>query len=107
MTATLAFYSPLVGSSFTVETQAGIVALQLTEARERPRNGLPEQFRTPLSLAFTGTRELVLAQDLYYVSHPAMERQVWTIVPVSAGPAQMSAIPPRPDTLQHYQVIFN
>ncbi|PWF41058.1 DUF6916 family protein [Massilia glaciei] len=82
MEYTLALFAPLVGTVFTVETQAGPVELVLLEAREMPRRGLPEQFRTPLSLIFEGGTAPALEQDNYYVDHPALGRATWTLVPV-------------------------
>ncbi len=107
MTFSLEFFLPLVDTAFTFDTQAGPIELKLTEAKEYPRNNLPEQFRTPLSLIFSGPLDLILAQDNYYVNHPAMERQVWMMAPV-AGMARpyLSAIPAPQQTMQRYQVLF-
>lgn len=108
MTPSLEFFLPLVGSTFTLETQAGQLELVLIEARECPRNGLPQQLRTPLSLIFSGALSLILSQDNYYVDHPAMERQVWMVAPVAAAARPtLSAIPAAQETVQRYQVLFS
>jgi hypothetical protein len=106
MNPTLDFFTPLVGSVFTVETQAGSIALRLEGCAESPRRGLPEQFRAPLSLVFSGPPEPVLAQDNFFVEHPAMARQVWCIAPT------MPPLPGTPGAIQtgpaarRYQVLF-
>lgn len=82
MNITLDIISPLVGSHFTVQTSIGPVQLKLEEVEERPRRGLPEQFRTPLSLLFSGPASHQLSQDNYPFEHPALGPQVWTLVPV-------------------------
>ena len=107
MTFSLDLFSPLVGGIFKAETQAGPIDLQLIEAKETPRNGLPEQFRTPLSLIFTGPLDPVLMQDNYYIEHPAIGRQVWCVAPISdAKTTRMSAVPVPAGTAQRYQVLF-
>lgn len=106
MHPTLDFFTPLAGTQFMVETQAGPVALRLEGCTEAPRRGLPEQFRTPLSLIFSGPDEPRLAQDNYFIDHPAMERQAWCIVPVlPALPGTPGAIATPPGT-RRYQVLF-
>jgi len=104
--ASLDTFLPLVGSTFMVETQAGPVELTLTEAREYPRNGLPAQFRTQMSLMFSGSPQLILSQDNYYVTHPAIVRQAWLIAPVSAARPYLSAVPVPLESTQRYQVVF-
>lgn len=107
MTPTLDLFFPLVGNTFMVETLIGPIGLQLIEARETPRNGLPEQFRTPLSLIFTGPLDPVLPQDNYYIEHAAIGRQAWCIAPLSASAgARMSAVPAPAATAQRYQILF-
>ncbi|UGQ48214.1 DUF6916 family protein [Massilia endophytica] len=96
MNPTPAFFLPLIGSTFSIDTQAGPVPLRLESCAEAPRRGLPEQFRAPLSLVFSGPAQPLLVQDNYYVDHPAMERQVWCIAPT----------PPKQADAQHYMVIF-
>lgn len=95
MNDTLDRFVPLIDSVFTAETRAGAVELVLIEARELPRRGVPEQFRTPLSLIFEGGAGLTLSADNYYVDHPALGRSAWMIVPLMrcvdsarAGPSQ-------------------
>jgi hypothetical protein len=106
MIPTLDFFTPLVGTEFIVETQAGPVALRLAGCAEGARRGLPEQFRPPLSLIFSGPPEPVLAQDNFYVEHPTMARQVWYIAPVMPPlPGTPNAIATPADT-QRYQVLF-
>ncbi|HTQ99389.1 MAG TPA: hypothetical protein VMH83_05345 [Candidatus Acidoferrum sp.] len=91
---------PLVGSSFTVDTSAGQLQLMLIEASERPRRGLPAQFRTPLSLVFTGPADVQLNQDNYRLMHPLLKEVIWMLVPVSPFAA------PNPDRLPLYEVIL-
>jgi hypothetical protein len=96
MNPTSDFFTPLAGTIFTVETQAGPVGLRLESCAEAPRRGLPEHFRAPLTLTFSGPASPQLMQDNYYVGHPAMERQLWCIAP---------AVPTQPQT-QRYLVMF-
>ena len=95
-------FAPLIGSVFTAETQAGAVELVLIDARELPRRGLPEQFRTPLSLIFEGGTDLTLSMDNYYVDHPALGRAAWMVVPVLRCVDSARAGP-----TQQYQVSFS
>jgi len=96
-----AFFAPLVGSTFSVDTQGGPVALRLDACTELPRGGRPAALRTPLSLIFSGPEYAPLEQDNYYVDHPAMPRQVWCIAPVAPAlpPGGASAGP-------RYQIMF-
>lgn len=82
MALTLEQLKPQVGSSFTVHTSGGPIALELTEAVERRRGGLPPRFATPLSLLLRGPGDVRLAQDNYRLEHPALGEHVWTLVPV-------------------------
>jgi hypothetical protein len=75
---------PWVGSQFTVLTSAQPVQLTLVTAEERERRGLPEQFRTPMSLLFSGPATPQLAQDNYQFEHPVLGQHVWMLVPVMA-----------------------
>lgn len=102
MNDTLDQFVPLIGSVFTAVTRAGAVELVLLEARELPRRGLPEQFRTPLSLIFEGDGALTLSADNYYVDHPALGRAAWMVVPV-----QRCVDSARPAPAQQYQVSFS
>ncbi len=107
MTPSLEIFSPLVGNTFIVETQVGLVELVLAEANEQPRKGLPEHFRTPLSLIFSGSSTLILSQDNYYINHPAIGRQAWLIAPITTvARPYLSAIPAPRETVQRYQVVF-
>ena len=72
-----------VGTVFIVHTQSGPLELKLLEATERPRQGLPEPFRTPVSLVFTGPATPTLAQDNYFLDHAVLGRNQWLMVPVS------------------------
>lgn len=108
MTPSLAEFSPLVGSKFTVETMAGPVELLLVEACEYSRKGLPEEFPTPLSLIFSGSLDLILSQDNYYVHHSALGRHAWFIAPIVQSVAtHLSAVPLRKVTEQRYQILFS
>ncbi len=82
---TIEQFTPLIGATFTVQTSQGPVALRLAEATECPRRGLPERFRTPLSLIFDGPDGIVLGQDNYRVGHPEFGEHVFCIVPVLSG----------------------
>lgn len=82
MPLTLDALLPHVGSNFTAETSGGPVPLQLAEAVERPRGGLPPRFATPLSLLLRGPEHLRLVQDNYRLAHPALGEHVWMLVPV-------------------------
>jgi hypothetical protein len=106
MNPTLDFFTPLVGTVFTVETQAGPIALRLEGCTESPRRGLPEQFRAPLSLIFSGPAEPVLAQDNFFIEHPAMARQTWCIAPTMPPLPGTPGIIQTPPGMQRYQVLF-
>jgi hypothetical protein len=82
MTLTIDQLAPLVGTAFTAHTSAGPVMLQLAEAVERPRRGLPARFATPLSLLLQGPAHVRLEQDNYRLAHPALGEHVWMLVPV-------------------------
>jgi hypothetical protein len=100
MEFSLARFAPLVGTGFTVHTSHGPFVLTLVQAVERPRHGLPDHLRTPLSLIFDGPAQVTLAQDNYLVAHPAIGEHLLSIVPVLAAPG---APPGRPQ----YQILFN
>lgn len=72
-----------VGSAFVAHTQCGTLELTLVEAVESARRGLPEQFRTPVSLVFAGPASPRLAQDNYFLDHPSLGRLQWVLVPIS------------------------
>ena len=82
MPLTIAELRPHVGSTFTAETSGGPVPLELTEAEERPRGGLPARFATPLSLLLRGPGHLRLVQDNYKLAHTALGENTWMLVPV-------------------------
>lgn len=102
MNYTLELFTALIDSVFTAHTRAGAVDLVLVEARELPRRGLPEQFRTPLSLIFEGGTAITLGADNYYVDHPALGRAAWMMVPVMRCADSARAGPS-----QQYQVLFS
>ena len=94
--------SPLVGSSFVVQTEQGPVELKLASASERNRRGLPERFRTPLSLIFHGPPSAQLAQGMFTFDHPVLGQHQWVLAPILAeGDPQDS--PP----VAHYEVYFS
>ncbi len=76
-------FSAALGSTFTAATLSGPVELQLIEATERPRHGLPDQFRTPLSMVFEGPVTPQLAQDTYTLDHAVLGRNQWMLVPIA------------------------
>ena len=82
MALTVEQLAPHIGSTFTAHTSGGPVALELAEAAERPRGGLPPRFATPLSLLLRGPAQVRLAQDNYRLEHPALGEHVWMLVPV-------------------------
>lgn len=95
----------LIGQPIGVHTQQGIIELTLLEAQERPRRGLPETFRTPLSLILGAPDAVMLSQDNYYVEHPSLGRRLWMIVPTFATPpARLGA---DSTTLCYYEVLFS
>ncbi|RSZ55105.1 hypothetical protein HF313_24755 [Massilia atriviolacea] len=103
MTVSIEQFTGALDSAFIAHTAAGDIALTLVEATELPRRGLPEQFRTPLTLIFAGPPAPVLYDDHYVLDHPALGRHQWFMTPISslaslprsAGPAG-----------QRYQVVF-
>lgn len=100
MNITLEQFTPLVGTNFTVHTQAGLIDLQLIEATELPRRNRPEQFRTPLSLIFIGPPDVALLQDNYIIEHPALGQHQWCMAPV------LSDNPASTDNKRCYQILF-
>lgn len=100
MNITLELVAPLVDSVFMAHTAAGVVPLTLSEAKELPRRGLPEQFRTPLSLIFAGPSEPVLTDGNYTLDHAQLGRLELYLWPISAP------LPPKPSEVgkQCYQV---
>jgi len=96
---------PLVGQHFAVHTQQGPVELRLVEAQERPRRGLPEAFRTPLSLIFTAPSTIVLSQDVYPVEHPHIGTRQWMFVPI-LPPAPAGGDGGAGQACGYYQVLF-
>jgi hypothetical protein len=96
--------APLVGSSFVVHTVQGPVELKLASATELPRRGLPERFRTPLSLIFLGPASAQLAQGLFTFDHPVLGRQQWTLVPVIADATSVQGVD---GSDLHYEVFFS
>jgi hypothetical protein len=109
MTISLEQVHPLIGNKFQLETSNGVMHLELVEAEERPRRGIPENFRTPLLLIFAGSSRQPLAQDNYFVEHPALGRHVWTVAPTLADHAKGQYQRPHEDggTCVYYQVFFN
>jgi len=93
---------PLVGSSFVVQTEQGPVELQLASASERERRGLPERFRTPLSLIFRGPASAQLAQGMFTFDHPALGQHQWVLTPILA-----EAGSPGGPVVAHYEVYFS
>lgn len=93
-----------VDTTFIAHTAAGEIALTLVEATQLPRNGLPEQFRTPLSLVLSGPLNPVLYDDHYYLDHPVLGRQQWFMSPISS----LFPLPGQPGpAVQRYQVVFS
>ncbi|MFC0349805.1 DUF6916 family protein [Undibacterium danionis] len=92
-------------SSFIAHTSEGTVELRLIEAKELPRKGLSDEFRTPMLLIFSAPSSPILAQDNYYCDHTILGRHFWTLTPVIAptnAPQTVKNIP-----LMFYQAIFN
>ena len=103
MTVSIEQMSAAIGSIFIAHTAAGEIALNLIEAKELPRRGLPEQFRTPMTLILSGPANPILNDDNYYLDHPVLGRHQWFMSPVLSmgAPAGGSAAPQ-----QQYQIIF-
>lgn len=99
----------LVGSNFDLQTTAGIVRLTLIEAEERPRRGLPDHFRTPLSMIFSGASQFALGQENYCFDHPSLGSQTWLFVPTMPDPAKGQVANYQQDGSHtiFYQVLFN
>lgn len=102
MSFSLGQLAPHMGSIFVVHTKAGLVKLQLEDVRELPRHTLPQHFRTPLSMLFSGPESPQLTQDNYTFDHLVLGRQVWTMTPV-----QIAATPPSTGILLRYEVMFS
>lgn len=100
MQITLEQIAPLVGKEFIVHTPHGAIALSLSVAKEIPRRGLPEQFRTPLSLIFDAAPGIILEQGNYHIDHPLFDGQPCWIVPISASIPAFPVVP-------RYQIIFS
>jgi hypothetical protein len=100
MNVTLEQFTPLVGTNFTIHTQAGLIDLQLIEATELPRRNRPEQFRTPLSLVFTGPPDTLLLQDIYLVEHAELGQHQWLMGPI------LSINPGSNDNKLYYEIMF-
>ncbi|MBA2672879.1 hypothetical protein [Ramlibacter sp.] len=83
MALTIQQLAPQVGSSFTALTQGGPVPLELIDAEERRRGGLPPRFATPLSLLLRGPDDKPLVQASYQLEHPVLGQQLWLLVPVA------------------------
>lgn len=98
--------TPLVGSSFHVHTEVGLVELRLASATELPRRGLPERFRTPLSLLFIGPAAAPLGQGTFAFDHPQLGRQQWTLVPVLPD-RELTRQAGLADDSMHYEVLFS
>lgn len=93
MTISILDLRALLGSSFIAHTSNGALELKLVEAVEQPRRGLPDHFRTPLSLLFAGPPPVQLVQDNYDLDHPSLGRHRWMLVPVSQyATPQMAAL---------------
>lgn len=101
MSMSLAQAVPHVGSQFVVHTHAGMIKLLLVDARELPRRSHHDQFRTPLSMLFSGPESPQLVQDTYTFDHPVLGRQLWALTPV------MIAAPQANNAMQlRYEVLF-
>ncbi|MFZ6746076.1 DUF6916 family protein [Undibacterium sp. JH2W] len=109
MSITFTQVHPLIGNKFQVQTTIGEIELELLEAEERPRRGLPESFRTPLLLIFASSSKLALAQDNYIVEHPALGKNIWTIAPALPDHAkgQHQRLHEDGGACLYYQVLFN
>lgn len=103
MTVSIEKFTGALDSAFIAHTAAGAIALTLVEATQLPRRGLPEQFRTPMTLIFSGPPTPVLYDDHYVVDHPQLGRQQWFMSPISSlGSLPGGGAP----TEQRYQVVF-
>ena len=103
MTVSIEQISSAIDSTFIAHTAAGQVALTLVEAAEQPRRGLPEQFRTPMTLILSGPPTPLLYDDHYYLDHPVLGRHQWFMSPISSPPPLPGAAGP---AAQRYQIVF-
>lgn len=94
---------PCLRSEFIAHTSAGTLVLTLDEALELPRRGLPEQFRTPLSLVLSGPEQVLLEAGTFLLEHPQLGRVEWYLWPIAP------AFPARDKDAgrQRYQVNFS
>lgn len=112
MTITIEKIKVHVGSTFQARTQGGHVPLLLIEATERPRKGLPEEFRAPISLVFHGPLTMLLVQASYSLDHPALGLNDWMLTPISKyatlefANAALKNGAPRSDQRALYEVIL-
>ncbi|MDM5179575.1 hypothetical protein PO883_20505 [Massilia sp. DJPM01] len=103
MTVSLEQLSGALDSAFIAHTAAGAIALTLVEAAELPRRGLPAQFRTPMTLIFSGPPTPVLYDDHYVLDHPVLGRHQWFMSPISS----LASLPGNgAPSGQRYQVVF-
>jgi hypothetical protein len=80
---TVEIFEPHVGSSFWVEFPNGHkVELRLTRAAKVMESEAAELPRHPFSLYFVGPISFRLEQQIYHVSHPALEPMDIFLVPV-------------------------
>lgn len=94
---------PCLQTEFLAHCSGGLLALRLDEALELPRRGLPETFRTPLSLILSGPAQLLLEEGQYVLEHPLLGRQQWYLWPIApAFPARA-----QDEGWQRYQVSFS
>lgn len=100
---TLAQLQPCLRSEFIAHTSAGTLPLILDEAQELPRRGLPEQFRTPLSLILSGPEQVLLESGTYRLEHSQLGHLEWYLWPIAP------AFPARDEDAgrQRYQVNFS
>lgn len=102
MVVTLAQLQPLVGEQIEVRTLHGVVPLTLVEVVERPQRGLPARFMSPLSLVLQGPAHIILSQDTYPMSHPAIGEHSWGLVQI----APYSVAGYEDSTLPLYEIVF-
>lgn len=103
MTVSIEQATAALDSAFIAHTAAGPVALTLVEATELPRRGLPEQFRTPMTLILTGPQTPLLYDDHYVLDHPELGRHQWFMSPISSLASLHGSSAP---AVQRYQVVF-
>lgn len=80
---TVETFQPHVDSSFWVEFESGAkVELRLTRAAKVMESEAARLERHPFSLYFVGPKSIQLPQQIYHLTHPALEPMDLFLVPI-------------------------